>query len=167
MYYVIPDLHIKIEKRNQYEFYIDKKVFEHEHYEGSALSRINTKYNKFLFKINFEILKCMIYYNTDNITKVEYNKVLEEPTVTIMSKNKNDICYISERNTKSKNKGDVGNWYLIKMGDQRENEIDCIVEKIQNESDNEYNEDELIVGNNSNETIEEYSDINYDIESID
>lgn len=28
MYYAISNLHIKIEKKNQYEFYIDKSIFE-------------------------------------------------------------------------------------------------------------------------------------------
>ena len=62
MYYAVPDFHIKIDKKNQYEFYIKKTIFEVNkdyYFEGSALSRIDTKYNKFLFNINFENLKAI------------------------------------------------------------------------------------------------------------
>ncbi len=178
MYYTIPDLHIILEKKNNYEFYIDKNIFDVEEgffIEGSTLSRIDTKYNKFLFKINFENLNAQIYCNTDDITKLKYDEVLDEPKTKIISQNKNDICYISERNTKTKNINDVGNWYLIKMDTQIGDEIKCIIEKIQDEK--EINEEmDKIEKENNNEGEDKhenniysinYDNIDYDIESID
>lgn len=134
--YIIPDLNIKIKKNNNYEFYIDKHIFEVDKgmfIEGSALSRIDTKYNKFLFKINFENLKATIYCNTDYITKKNYRDILEEPKVKFKSEDKNDICYISERNTKYNDF--IGNVYLIKFDHQIEKEIKCIIEKTQDENE--------------------------------
>lgn len=171
MYYAVPDFHIKIDKKNQYEFYIKKTIFEVNkdyYFEGSALSRIDTKYNRFLFNINFENLKAIIYCDTDNITKLEYDEILDDSQNKIMTMNKNDICYISERSTKSKNKDDVGNWYLIKLDYQKGNEINCIIEKIQEEkNNNDNNKEELIIGDNNNKSINDYDNIDYDIESID
>jgi hypothetical protein len=169
MYYAIPNLHIKIEKKNQYEFYINKSIFEVDEdifIEGSALSRIDTKYNKFLFKINFENLKAIIYCNTDNISKIKHNEILDEIKTKIISTNKNDICYISEKNTESNNKEDVGNLYLIRLNYQKENEINCIIEKIQDESDIKKEEnDNKFEYNNYHDNL--YDNIQYDIESID
>lgn len=169
MSYAIPDLHIKIEKKNQYEFYINKNIFElneneAECFKGNILLDINTKYNKFLFKINFENKKAVIYCNTDYIQKSKYNEIINESTSKIISKNKKDICYISERHTKSSNKDNIGNWYLIKMDNEDGNEINCIIKKIQNE-ENEF--EQIDKKNNYKENINNYDNIQYDIESID
>jgi hypothetical protein len=175
MYYTIPDLHIILEKNNNYEFYIDKNIFNVEEgffIEGSALSRIDTKHDKFLFKINFENLKAVIYCNTDNISKKNFKDVLDEPKTKIISTDKNDICYISERNTKTNNLKDVGNWYLIKLDQQIEDEIKCIIEKIQDENEIKDDMDKIDKVNyleNEDNNYENYiyNDIEYDIESID
>lgn len=170
MYYAIPDLHIVLEKNNNYEFYIDKNIFDVEEgffMEGSALSRIDTKYDKFLFKINFENLKAVIYCNTDNISKKKFKEVLDEPKKKIISKDKNDICYISERNTKTKNIKDIGNWYLIKLDHQIENEIKCIIEKIQDENEINNEMDKIEKDNCLENEDNIYNNIKYDIEYID
>lgn len=175
MYYTIPDLHIILEKKNNYEFYIDKNIFNVEEgmfIEGSALSRIDTKYNKFLFKINFDNLNAQIYCNTDYINKLKYNEVLDEPSSKMISQNKNDICYISERNTKSKNIKDVGNWYLIKIDSQIGDEIKCTIEKIQDEKEINEEIDKIEKENHQEDEDNQYENniynsINYDIESVD
>lgn len=137
---IVPDFHID-KKEIQYKFYLPSNIFN-----DTVLSKIESKYEKYLFLIDHKDFKTKIIYNEDNINidfltffddeqnkRVKYNY---DNVTNIYVDDGETICYISDKNM---------NWYSIKIDkNNQDGTISCITQKIQNENDIKEIDDEIV-----------------------